>query len=51
MIPVSASMLTSPYDCIELNIADMDAPTLMACFAILSEPRFKGMPMRTSIWN
>ncbi len=51
MIPVSASMLSAGMDCIELNMADMDSPTLMACFAILSQPRFKGMPMRTAIYD
>ena len=51
MIPVKASMLAAGMDCIELNGTDCDSPTLLACFAILSEPRYKGMPMRTAIYD
>jgi hypothetical protein len=51
MIPVSASMLAAGMDCIEVNGTDLDSPSLMACFAILSEPRYKGVPMQTSIYN
>ena len=51
MVPVNSSMLSDNMDCIELNIADMDSPTLLAAFAILSQPRYAGIPMQTAIYN
>jgi len=51
MIPIHASMLSRGNDCIELNIADMDSPSLMHCWAILSMPRYKGSPMPTAIYD
>ena len=49
-IPVNSSMLNEGMDCIEVNIADTDT-ALMACWYILSQPRFAGIPMETAIYN
>ena len=51
MIPVNSSMLNAGMDCIELNIADMDSPTLLAVWVILSQPRYAGTPMPTALYN
>ena len=51
MIPINSSMLAEGMDCIELNIADMDSPTLLAAWAILSQPRYAGLPMQTAIYD
>jgi len=51
MIPVNSSMLNDGLDCIELNIADMDSTTVLAAFAILSQPRYAGLPMQTAIYD
>jgi len=51
MIPINSSMLADNMDCIELNIADMDSPTLLAVWAILSQPRYAGLPMQTAIYD
>ncbi len=50
MIPVNSSMLDAGMTCIELNLADCDSPTLLAAWAILSEPRYSGTPMPTAIY-
>lgn len=50
MIPISASMLTSPNDCISLTIGDPDT-CLMTCFYILSNCRTAKIPMPTAIYN
>jgi hypothetical protein len=49
-IPVNGSMLTEGYDCVEVNIADMDATGVVA-FAVLSEPRYLGDPPETAIYD
>ena len=51
MIPVNSSMLSDGMDCIELNVADCDTVTVVAAFAILSQPRYAGTPMQTAIYN
>lgn len=51
MIPITSAMLAENMDCIELNIADMDSPTLLAAWAILSDPRFATQPMPTAIYD
>ena len=50
MVPISASMLTAPNDCVALTIAD---PTLAicTCIVILTECRYANMPMPTAIYN
>jgi len=50
MIPISASMLTAPNDCVMLTIADPDT-AIMCCFVVLSEPRYKNIPMPTAIYD
>lgn len=49
-IPVHGSMLTDGYDCVELNVADMDT-TLVAAWAILSEPRYAADVPETAIYD
>ena len=49
-IPVNSSMLSDGMDCIAVNIGDPNT-TLMACWYILSQPRFAGLPMRTAIYD
>lgn len=51
MIPINSSMLADGMDCIQLEIADMDSPTLLAVWAILSQPRYAGLPMPTAIYD
>ena len=51
MIPINSSMLADGMDCIELNIADMDSVTVLAAWAILSQPRYAGLPMQTAIYD
>jgi len=51
MIPVNSAMLTGGMDCIRLNMGDCDSPSLLAAFAILSEPRYAGTPGETAIYN
>ncbi len=51
MIPITSSMLADGMDCIELNIADMDSVTVLAAFAILSQPRYAGLPMQSAIYD
>jgi hypothetical protein len=48
--PVNGAMLNPGMDCIELNLSD---PTggIMAAFAILSEPRYIGLPPETAIYD
>ncbi len=50
MVPIHSSMLAAGNDCVALTIAD---PTLAVCtcFVILSEPRYKNIPMPTAIYN
>jgi len=50
MIPISASMLTKPNDCISLTIGDPDT-AIMCCFFILSNCRTAKIPMPTAIYN
>ena len=50
MIPVNGAMLTDGNDCIEVNIADPDT-CIMACFYVLSEPRYSETPMPTAIYD
>ncbi len=49
-IPVSADMLGDGYDCLELNIADLDT-TELAAWAVLSEPRYMGEIPETAIYD
>ena len=51
MIPVNSSMLAEGLDCVELNMADCDTVTIIAAWAILSQPRYAGMPMPTAIYD
>jgi len=51
MVPISASMLTAPNDCVALTIGDPGTPSLMTCFVILTECRYANMPMPTAIYN
>ena len=51
MVPISAAMLTPPNDCVMLTIGDPGTPSLMCCFAVLSEPRYHGIPMPSAIYN
>ena len=51
MIPISASMLTKPNDCVALTIADPSSPSLMCCFVVLSNCRTAKIPMPTAIYN
>ena len=51
MVPIHASMLTPPNDCVALTIGDPGTPSLMTCFVVLSEPRYKNVPMPTAIYN
>jgi len=51
MVPISASMLTSPNDCVALTIGDPGTPSLMTCFVILTECRYANMPMPTALYN
>ena len=50
-IPVNSSMLNEGMDCIEVNMADCDQPSIMAAWAILSQPRYAGIPMPTAIYD
>ena len=50
MIPVNSSMLNDNMDCISVAIGDPNT-ALMACWYILSQPRFAGLPMRTAIYD
>lgn len=50
-IPIDGSMLAAGMDCIELNLADCDSPTLLTAWAILSEPRYVGTPGPTAIYD
>ncbi len=51
MVPISASMLTPPNDCVALTIGNPGTPSLMCCFVVLSEPRYHNIPMPTAIYN
>ena len=51
MIPVNGSMLAEGLDCVELNVADCDSPSLMAAWVILSQPRYGQTPMPTAIYD
>ena len=50
-IPINSSMLNENMDCIELVIGDPLTPSFMACFWILSQPRYAGLPMQTAIYD
>ena len=49
-IPVSAEMLGEGYDCVELNIADLDT-TELAAWVVLSEPRYMAETPETAIYD
>lgn len=49
-IPVHGSMLTDGYDCVELNVADMNT-TDVAAWVILSKPRWIGDIPETAIYD
>jgi len=51
MVPISASMLTPPNDCVALTIGDPGTPSLMCCFVVLTECRYANMPMPSAIYN
>lgn len=51
MVPINGSMLTAGNDCISVTCTDCATPTIMAGWAILSEPRHSGTPMPTAIYN
>lgn len=51
MVPISASMLTAPNDCVALTIGDPGTPSLMTCFVVLTECRHANMPMPTAIYD
>lgn len=50
MIPVSAEDLGEGYDCLELNVADLDT-TELAAFAVLSGPRYMAEIPETAIYD
>lgn len=50
MIPVDASDLGEGYDCLELNVADLDTTELCA-FAVLSGPRYMAEIPETAIYD
>lgn len=50
MIPVSAEDLGDGYDCLELNVADLDTTKLCA-FAVLSKPRYMAEIPETAIYD
>lgn len=49
-IPIHSSMLTDGYDCIELNVADMNT-TDVAAWVVLSKPRYAGDTPQTAIYD
>lgn len=49
-IPVSADMLGDGYDCLEVNIADLNT-TEWAAWAVLSSPRYASEIMQTAIYD
>jgi hypothetical protein len=49
-IPISAEDLGDGYDCVELNVADLDT-TELAAWAVLSGPRFMADPPETAIYD
>jgi len=49
-IPVTADMLGDGYDCLELNIADLDT-TELAAWAVLSDPRYMAEIPETAIYD
>jgi len=51
MVPISASMLTAPNDCVALTIGNPGTPSLMTCFVILTECRYANMPMPSAIYD
>jgi hypothetical protein len=50
MIPVSAEDLGDGYDCVELNVADLNT-TDLAAWAVLSEPRYLAEIPETAIYD
>ncbi len=50
MIPVSAEDLGDGYDCLELNVADLDT-TELAAFVVLSGPRYMAEIPETAIYD
>jgi hypothetical protein len=53
MVPIHAAMLNSAarMDCVELNVALGAGASIMACFTVLSEPRYHNIPMPTAIYD
>ncbi|MFA7176643.1 MAG: hypothetical protein WC114_05295 [Smithellaceae bacterium] len=49
-IPISAEMLGDGYDCVELNIADLNT-TELAAWVNLSDPRFMAETTETAIYD
>jgi hypothetical protein len=49
-IPISAEMLGEGYDCVELNVADLDT-TELAAWVVLSGPRYMGEIPETAIYD
>lgn len=49
-IPVSSDMLGDGYDCLELNVADLNT-TELAAWAVLSKPRYMGEIPETAIYD
>jgi len=50
MIPISAEDLGDGYDCVELNVADLNT-TDLAAWAVLSEPRYMAEIAETAIYD
>jgi hypothetical protein len=50
MIPVSSDMLGDGYDCLELNVADLNT-TDLAAWAVLSGPRYMAEIPETAIYD
>ncbi|MFA5458632.1 MAG: hypothetical protein WC261_13500 [Synergistaceae bacterium] len=50
MIPVNAEDLGDGYDCVELNVADLNT-TDLAAWAVLSEPRYLAEIPETAIYD
>jgi len=49
-IPVNSSMLSEGMDCIAVHIGDPNT-ALMACWYVLSQPRYAGLPMPSAIYD
>jgi hypothetical protein len=49
-IPVDSAMLGEDYDCLELNVADLNT-TDIAAWAVLTSPRYIGEVPETAIYD